>query len=68
MKLLPAFPPKDMSSDEIDDFLGTVLESYVQEARFYDREIKIILLDHGRMHSRMSKEDKIDTIKDLLSE
>ena len=55
-----------MSEEDIDEFLGIVLESYIQEAQFYNQKLLHILIQNGKYKTGMTKEEKMRSIKQLI--
>jgi hypothetical protein len=66
--LLPAFSHKNWSEDEAEEFIGKVLDSYIEDAKFYKNEINEILISHSLLKRGMRKEEKIEALKKLLRE
>lgn len=68
VSLLPAFPPKDFDADKAEQFIGDVLESYIESARFYEHEVNNILMLYNRIERGMTPKDKMYKIRELISE
>lgn len=66
--LLPAFPNKVWTEDDAEAFIGKVLDGYIEEAKFFKREIDNILISYSLMKRGMSREEKIETLRKLLRE
>ena len=68
VNLLPAFPPKDFSEEQAEEFLVKVLESYVESAKFYESQITNILVSYGRIKRGMTNKEKMYAIRELISQ
>jgi hypothetical protein len=70
VRLLPAFPPKELldSKEKMEEFIGDILDSYIESAQFYEHEVNKILMSYNRIQQGMTKEEKMRVVRELVSE